>query len=176
MSTTETPDLRATTRKQLVNQTSEQLYSKLKNEKLMGLSKEIAIEILTERKEKGKFDEDLSIFQNGKKVEKVKIEKVIEEKTEKMENTKIEKTEKIEKVKVERIPSKLVSAFPDFNLEFKKGDKVKFTPFRSDIEVTGEVILSYPWKAKLGEVREDLRIKTSEKVYVKKASECTRIK
>ena len=152
------------TKKTLVAQTSDQLYKKLQEGKLFGVSKKVAIEILTSRKEKGKFDGDLSAFANGNgKVEAVKSEKK-------------EKVVKVAKEKKEKGPSKLAQKHPDFKLKFKKDEEVKFTPFRTTKELTGTVISSYPWSPKKGEVREDVRIRVGDKTYIKKGTEVTKVK
>ena len=62
--------LKEQTRKQLVSQTSEAIFNKLKKGSLLGISKTVGIEILTERKAKGKFDGDLSEFEEGKETKK----------------------------------------------------------------------------------------------------------
>jgi hypothetical protein len=162
--------LKETTRKALVSQTSEQLYKKLTDGKLFGTSIEMAVEILTERKAKGKFDGDLSKFSNGKSSD-VKVEK-----TEKVPVEKKGPKVKEEKVVKEKKSSKLSLAYPDFKLKFKKGQEVKFTPFRSEKELKGVVVGSYPWAPKKGEVREDVRIRVGDKTYVKKGSEITLVK
>lgn len=150
--------LKETTKKALIAQTSDQLYKKLQDGKLFGVSKEAALEILADRKAKGKFEGDLSKF-NGGKAEKV-------EKAEKAP-----KAAKAPKEAKEKGPSKASQKFPNFKLKFKKDQEVKFTPFRETKELTGKVISSYPWQPKKGEVREDVRIRVGDKVYTKKGSE-----
>ena len=72
--------------------------------------------------------------------------------------------------------SKLAEQFPDWEPRFKKGQKVKFTPFRENKELTGEILSSYPYKPKKGELREDVRIKAGEKIYVKNGNEIKLVK
>lgn len=85
-------------RKSLISQTSEALYNKLLNGKLLGISFEVGLEILEERKAKGKDVGDLSKIkkqgesadkkteskQTTKKVEKPVKETVVKEKKEKV--------------------------------------------------------------------------------------------
>jgi hypothetical protein len=146
--------LKETTKKALTAQTSDQLYKKLQDGKLFGVSKEAGLEILIERKAKGKFEGDLSKF-TGVKAEKA------------------EKAPKVAKEKVakEKGPSKASQKFPNFKLKFKKDQEVSFTPFRETKALNGKVISSYPWQPKKGEVREDVRIRVGDKVYTKKGSE-----
>lgn len=155
--------LKETTRKTLISQTSDQLHKKLQEGKLFGVSKEVAIEILTDRKAKGKFDGDISAFANGNGKAEVKEEKATTEKK--------EKVAKAPKEVKEKGPSKMAQKHPDFKLKFKKDQEVKFTPFRTTKELTGTVISSYPWKPKNGDVREDVRIRVGDKVYIKKGTE-----
>lgn len=161
--------LKETTHKTLVAQASDQLVSKLKGGKLFGVSKEVAIEILTERKEKGKFDGDIDAIIKGS------IGGAAEEKGEGKKKAEGEKAA-APKEKKEKGPSKASQKFPDFKLKFKKDQEVEFTPFRTNKKVKGTVISSYPWQPKKGEVREDVRVRVGDKVYVKKGSEVTIIK
>jgi hypothetical protein len=156
--------LKEVTRKTLISQTSDQLFKKLQDGKLFGVSKVVVIDILTERKEKGKFDGDLSVWATLKVKSTEKVSK--EEKIEKKENVAKEPKEKKEKG-----PSAMAAKFPDFKLKFKKDQEVKFTPWREEKELTGVVISSYPWAPKSGEVREDVRIRVGDKVYIKKGTE-----
>ena len=152
----------ATTRKTLVAQTSEQLYKKLQDGKLFGISKRIAVEILGARKEKGKFEGDLKVFTNGhaEKVEK------------KEKEVKVVKEPKEKKGKALKISQK----FPDFKLKFVKGDEVEFTPYRSDKKLKGVVVSSHPWKPKSMDVYENVIVRHGEKTYLKKAELLTRVK
>lgn len=154
--------LKEATRKALVNQTSEQLFKKLTDSKLFGVSKEIAITILSERKAKGKFNGDLSAFKTDLKKEAIE-KKVKEEDTKEQKKT------------VEHV-SKLTQRFPGFELTFKKGQKVKFTPFRTITKLEGVITGSHAHKPKNGALREDVHIKVGNKKYIKKGSEVTVIK
>lgn len=147
--------LKQSTRKTLIAQTSDQLYNKLSGEKLMGLSKEIALEILTERKQKGKFDKDISHFFDKKQHVEEKNEQVV----------------KKENVKKEKSVSKKLIKFPNFKAKFKKGQNVQFIPFRDKKLVKGEVISSYPVERKRGEEYiEAVKIRVGNNIYEKNAT------
>lgn len=163
-----TTKLQETTKKTLSKQTSEQLFSKLKGGKLFGSSQEIALEILKERKEKGKFDGDLSEFEGKGAGGGAKESAKKADKTEK-------KAEAGKEAATKRV-SKLAEQFPDWEPRFKKGQKVKFTPFRENKELTGEILSSYPYKPKKGELREDVRIKVGEDIYVKNGNDVKLVK
>lgn len=154
-------DVKAEARKKLVAQTSDQLFGKLQNGKLFGTSKSVAVEILSERKEKGKFDGDLTPYKNGNGNG--------EAKTAATKGTKVKK-EKVAKVAKEKKPSASQKKNPDWKAKFKAGDKVKFMPFRGKKELEGVVISSYLVDRKGGkESKEAVRIRVDADVYEKNA-------
>lgn len=164
--------LKETTRKTLIAQTSDQLYNKLVGGKLMGMSKDIALEILTERKGKGKFDKDLSGL-GGEKVAatEVKVEGA------KAPKVKKEKVKKEPKVKKEKVASKRSVEFSDFKAKFKKDQEVKFTPFRQKKEVKGTVVSSYPVGRKKGDSYvEAVKIRVGDTLYEKNAASLELVK
>lgn len=165
-------ELKAQARKTLIAQTSEALYGKLLAGKLMGTSKEVAIEILEERKAKGKFNGDLSKV-TDKKASPAKNEKPAEKPAEKPVEGKAKApaTKKEAKPKAEKEP-KQYADFPNFKPKFKAGQKVKFTPFRETKSIKGVVLSSYPYQPKKSDqFREDVRIKAGDKTYVKKGED-----
>lgn len=108
-------ELKEKTRKALVAQTSEVLVKKLMNDQLMGISKEIAIEILESRKEKGSFKGEIPVTVTAKGLlteEKVKKEKVVKE-------------PRVKKEKVDKI-AKEAKTFNINGVVHTTGDKVKF--------------------------------------------------
>lgn len=143
-------------RKTLVSQTSEQLFNKLKNEKLMGASKEAAIEILVERKGKGKFDGDLTPYLKAKTKEVPKVEKAPKVKAEKV---KVEKVKKAPKEKKE----KEVKSWKINGETYTHGDKVKLEAAGNSSlkgkKVTGVIVSAFEDSKDKATV---LRIKTSE--------------
>lgn len=136
-------------RKSLVSQTSEQLFNKLKNDKLMGTSKEVAIEILAERKEKGKWDGDLTPYTSNGHAKK--------------ETVKAEKTAKAPKAPKEK-KEKEVKTWKVNGKTYTHGDKVKLEAASNSSlkgkKVSGIIISAFEDKDK--EKSTVLRIKTSE--------------
>lgn len=137
-----TSNLMATVRKALISQTSEQLYTKLQKGTLLGNSKTVGIQILTERKEKGTFTGDLSIFtEDSKKETEVKVTKVKEVKVPKVKKEKIVKEKKERVVKEKKEKTEGIKRQSSWNFKgtvINKGQKAKFEA-ASNSKVKGKV-------------------------------------